>query len=190
MRGRDRILAKIAAFACLAAFLPVAAGADGLTEAKVKSAFLYNFTKFVTWPPGSFSDSHQPLTICTLGPDRLKGTLEDTLNGKTVDGRRLTARQVSSDGDVKGCQVVFVAEQTSGTRAAFLREARMPNLLTVTEMEETGAVAAGAAISRGAIITFVLDENRMRFVINNGAAEKAGLSISSKLLNLALEVEK
>jgi hypothetical protein len=190
MRGCDRILVQTTALACLAAFVAVGAQADDLTEAKVKSAFLYNFTKFVTWPQGSFSDSHQPLTICTLGPDRLQGTLEDTLSAKTVDGRRLTARQVGGDGDVKGCQILFVAGQTSGTRAAFLHEARIPNLLTVTEVEEPGAVAPGAAIARGAMITFVLDENRVRFVINNNAAEKAGLSISSKLLNLALEVEK
>jgi hypothetical protein len=38
----------------------------------------------------------------------------------------------------------------------------------------------------GAIITFVLEANRVRFVINDKAAQKAGLTISSKLLRLAV----
>jgi YfiR/HmsC-like len=59
------------------------------TEYQVKAAFLYNFAKFVDWPPSAFSDAKQPLDICVYGRDPFGTALEDALMGKTIGERRV-----------------------------------------------------------------------------------------------------
>jgi hypothetical protein len=63
--------------------------------------------------------------------------------------------------------------------------AKLPGVLTLTESNRLRKSERS-----GAVITFVLDQNRVRFVIDIKAAEKAGLTICSKLLSLALEVQQ
>ena len=60
------------------------APAQTAAEYDVKAAFLYNFTKFVDWPPASFPDPNS-LKICVLGDDPFGGSLE-TVAGEQVGG--------------------------------------------------------------------------------------------------------
>ncbi|HSU33922.1 MAG TPA: YfiR family protein [Bryobacteraceae bacterium] len=160
-------------------------GAETLTEKKVKAAFLYNFAKFVQWPAGSLSSSRQPFVFCTLGATPLGGTLDEVLQGKTIDDHPLLARHLASLASVNGCQVLFVSAPKDGGAFTFPANLRLPGLLTVTEAESKNQVC-----KNGAIITFVLESNRVRFVIDDKAAQKVGLVISSKLLSLALPAGK
>jgi YfiR/HmsC-like len=159
--------------------------ADTGTEYQVKAGFLYNFSKFVTWPPETFVDARQLFNICTSGEQSWSQTFEEALKGKTVDERAVITRIVHSEKDVKGCQVLFVPAPEESKWQSLMLNARFPGMLTVTESNRLKKHERS-----GAVITFVLDENRVRFVIDTKAAEKAGLTISSKLLSLALEVQQ
>ena len=108
--------------------------------------------------------------------------MESGLDGKTIDGRQLRARKLENPHDLSGCQVLFVSGPVSLKNSSLFSQPT-PNILTVTE-SVPGAPASGA------MITLVLDSNRVRFIIDNRTAEKAGLSISSKLLSLALQVQR
>ena len=160
-------------------------GAETLTEKKVKSAFLYNFAKFVEWPAGSLSSSRQPFVFCTLGDNPLGGTLDEVLQGKTIDEHPLLSRHLTSLASVSGCQVLFISGPKESGAPTFPANLRLPGLLTVTEAESKNQVC-----KNGAIITFVLESNRVRFVIDDKGAQRAGLVISSKLLSLALPAAK
>lgn len=159
--------------------------AETLTESKVKSAFLYNFAKFVKWPPNSLADPTAPFTFCTIGDNPLQGTLDEVLQGKTLDDHPLLSRHLGHASDAKGCQVLFVSESASSGSKNSLTSLRLPGLLVVGEFSNKRDVS-----KEGAMITFVLESNRVRFVIDTKAAGQAGLTISSRLLSLALAVEK
>jgi hypothetical protein len=47
-------------------------------EYPVKLAFLYNFTKFVEWPPSSYGEAGSPLTICIVGDDPFSPNLRES----------------------------------------------------------------------------------------------------------------
>src|SRR5205814_1156019 len=64
-RGFGGYLALLA----LAGALPAGARAQAISEYQVKAAFLYNFARFVQWPPQSFKNAHDPIAICVLGPN-------------------------------------------------------------------------------------------------------------------------
>ncbi len=158
--------------------------AETLTESKVKSAFLYNFAKFVKWPANS-PPASAPFTFCTIGDNPLQGTLDEVLQGKTLDGRPLLSRHLEHVTDAKGCQVLFVSESADPENGKSPANLRLPGLLVVSEATNKKELP-----KEGAMITFVLESNRVRFVVDTKAAGQSGLVISSKLLSLALVVER
>ena len=51
-----------------------------MNEYKIKAVFLYNFAKFVEWPPNVFPDANTPFVIGVLGQDPFGSYLEDTVS--------------------------------------------------------------------------------------------------------------
>ncbi len=146
-------------------------------EYQVKAAFLYNFAKFVDWPPSAFRDAKQPLDICVYGRDPFGSALEDALLGKTIGERRVGLGRATQFQDLAGCQVVFVGAPARESAAELANRLKGRAVLLVGESD-------GFAVS-GGTIQFTIEDNRVRFVINPDAADRAGLKISSKLLALA-----
>ena len=76
----------------------------------------------------------------------------------------------------KTCQIVFISQSKQKNTAEILKALDGAGVLTVTENMPSES---------GLMINFLLDDDRIRFEINNTAAEKVGLKLSSKLLMLA-----
>ena len=72
MPNRRQWMTWVAA-AILLAPAPAAAQRSDSSEAPVKAAFLYNFTKFVEWPDAAFAQPSSPFVVCAgrLRLDRL-----------------------------------------------------------------------------------------------------------------------
>ena len=146
------------------------------SEYQVKAAFLYNFVKFVEWPAAAI-DSREPITLCVLGKDPFGGELARAIEGKSVNGRPIATRRISEAVAAQSCQVLFVSSSESGRVAEILKTIRAWSILTVSDADRFS--------ERGGMISFVMDDQRVRFQINAKAAEAADLKISSKLLKLA-----
>jgi len=178
MIGRAAMLGLVALGKCLAAEPPE----QPFDEYRVKAAFLYNFAKFVEWPAESFQGALAPFAICVLGRDPFGRSLEDTVAGRTIDGRSFVVRHIVSVKQAAGCQVLFIGGDQNKRVAPILAEIATPGVLTVGE-SDSGA-------SAGAIISFILAAGKVRFAINAAAAEREKLRISSRLLSLAVAVAK
>lgn len=166
------LLAAIGVFAAAAAVSPRAQ--DVPPDYRVKAAFLYNFVKFVEWPAAA---SAAPLSICVAGRNPFGNFLDNLIRGEVVNGRRLETRVIlEPDPD---CDVVFVPE--GAATSAYLRAVRGRPTLTIGE--------GGGFIAQGGIARFYIDGGNVRFEINPGAADQAGLRISSRLLQLARIVD-
>jgi hypothetical protein len=150
-------------------------------EYQVKAAFLYNFAKFVQWPPESFRSAAESITICVMGLDPFGHFLEDTVAGRAIDGRSLIVRHISSVKQVTGCHIVFIGSAESKRSPLTPAEIAAPGVLTIGESDTSGAA--------GAIINFRLDGEKVRLDVNVDAADRAKLRISSRLLSLAHIVE-
>jgi len=146
-------------------------------EYQVKAAFLYNFAKFVEWPPDALPNEHSPIVIGILGEDPFGHVLDETVLGKSVNGHELQVTRAKAVQDLKGCQIIFVSSSERKRLPEILANLRGADVLTVGDTE-------GFAPS-GGIIQFTLRENRVRLMVNVEAAERARLKISSRLLALA-----
>jgi hypothetical protein len=157
--------------------LPVVAAPQSASEYQVKSAFLFNFTKFVEWPADAFPNADTTLQICVLGEDPFGGDFEQMIEDKTVNGRRLEVAHPDGVPQARSCQILFIAFSQERRVRGILRGLTGSSVLTVAD-------TPGFA-KMGGIINFVLDENRVRFEINLKAAERAHLKLSARLLTVA-----
>jgi hypothetical protein len=152
------------------------AGDEGssATEQGVKAAFLLNFTKFVEWPAASEqSRANEDFLVCVLGESSIATALEGIFKGETAGGRKVAVRRLAKPGEY--CEVLFIPG-TERNQAEVLRQAG-PGVLTVGE--------APSFLQDGGVIRFVVEDRRVRFDVNRGAAERASLRISSRLLRVA-----
>lgn len=148
---------------------------SAMPEDEIKAAFLFNFAKFIEWPPIPGNDG--PLVLCVLGRDAFAATLEHTVQNKRVNGRPLVVKHLAGPQESKGCQVVFFCGNDKNRLKQLLDSLPSTSILTVGEADQFA--------QRGGMINFVKDANRLRFDINVDAASRAGIRISSRLLQLA-----
>jgi hypothetical protein len=150
------------------------------SEYQVKAAFLYNFAKFVEWPPSSFSGAPAPLRICILGQDPFGQELRSITNEKMVNGRKLEVSQVADLQQARSCHILFIASSERTSMKQILEGLRGAGVLTVADTK--------GFTDQGGMINFVLENDRVQFEVNRKTAEQAGLKISSKLLSIAKSV--
>ena len=147
------------------------------SEYEVKAAFLFNFTRFVTWSHDE--NSAEPLEICIVGTDPFKELL-DPIRGRLSQGRELQLRYPEINSDLSGCDVLYISESQSRNLNLLFDAARQQGILTVSDLPEF--------VRKGGMVGYVKQGNVIRFEINLKAATDAGLTINSRLLELAVRV--
>ena len=147
------------------------------TEYQVKAAYLYNFAKFVEWPTSGTAQATSPLALCVLDDKQFEATLREVVSGKSIGSHPVTVIPVGEAGQARDCRVLFISFSHRRETSRVLEELGNASVLTVGEMD--GFVQAGG------MINFVLDDNHVHFQVNEKAATRAGLRVSSRLLNIA-----
>lgn len=141
-------------------------------EYQVKAAFLFNFVKFVQWP-----DADGALVIGVIGDSPIEAPLRLAVRGRNASGRTLEVRRLEADAELRGVHVVYISEAEARRTPDILRRADRLAVLTVGD--------SVPFLREGGMIRFFVEQNRVRFQINAGAADRAGLRINSQLLSLA-----
>lgn len=172
--------ASLLLLAALALAMP--ARAVEADEYKVKGAFLFNFARFVEWPAQSQVGAKGEIRVCVLGNDEVTSILSEVLQGRSTGTRDVMVRRIDDLSSVAWCRIFFI------TKFADMEPEVVVNALGATSILTVGETAGFAA--NGGMVNFTGDESEVRFEINEGAARRAGLKISSKLLRLAELVEE
>jgi hypothetical protein len=159
---------------CTLGMTPAQAQSDRLALA-VKATFLVKFGAYVAWPVAALADG-APLSICTIGDGQpLDGLLDSAAKGQGVGGHAVVVRHLATVDRGSGCQIVWLGDGQAGAMSADAP------ILTVTD--------AADAAHRG-MIDFEIVDGRVRFSVDQDAASAAGLTISSKLLQIAVSVRQ
>ena len=164
----------------LALFLTASPAAAESLEYSVKANYLVRFAAFVQWPPEAFPTPTSALAICVLGADPFGADLTNAAAGQMINGRAIIVRKLARVDARSACNILYVGrggEQTVREVSDILE--RRPVLIVTDE-------ARGA--ERGHL-HFVVAGNRVRFHIDDAAAKQSGLTISSRLLSLAVTVK-
>lgn len=146
------------------------------SEYQMKAAFLYNFAKYVDWPPATLPE-HAPLVIGVFGQDPFGAALDDIIRNKVISGHPLVARHLTLLREATNCQVLFISSSEKKHWPEISSALAGSSVLTVSENWDQFTEAGG-------MIYFFMEERRVCFDINDSAARKANLNISSKLIQL------
>ena len=181
--SRRAALGRLLALALTGAVAPALAQSDAerALEHRVKAAFLYRFTEFVTWPDAAYPRADAPFVIAVVGPgaDVVVENLRAITAGRNVAGRTIEVRRVGASDAILAAQVVYVAGNDLPRTREIMQKAPR-HALVVTE--------ADGALENGAVINFVVVQERVRFDASIESAEKRGLRLSSRLLAVARAV--
>lgn len=174
-----KLLATVTPIFLLISLTTNSACAEESLEYKIKAAYLYNFTKFISWPETPVAT----FNICVVGVDPFK----DLLNGletKNVQGKPIRILRYSSLSQVKDCQIVYFDNTDS------LPNIVLPNALLVGNLNNSLTVSSQPFFAEsGGMIGFVLEEEKVKLHINLKALKQSGLGISAKLIEVSTLVE-
>lgn len=154
--------------------LPAVAGGERLTATpdQLRALYVQRLVKYMAWPEGRGPAPGEPFIVAATDPARLKPWFPDPGEGGGDDGVRFKLVRWPAD-----CHVlVLTGAPTREMAAVLMRVADLP-VLTVTQ-DLHGP-------ERGAIINFYMRGGHLRIEVNPAAARRAGLAVSSRLLQLA-----
>ncbi len=171
------LLAGMLAFALLLNFQQTGAQNKPVLEYQVKAAFLYNFTRFISWPSSAFNSPTAPFVIGIIGNDPFGSYLEDIIDQEKVGDHPLIVQRYHDIKDINNCQILYISMGDDNKIKEVIAGVAHKNVLTVSD--------AAKVVNRGGIINFFKDDNKLRVQINAAAAKAAGVEISSKLLKIS-----
>lgn len=148
---------------------------EGSVEYKIKAGYLYNFTKFISWP----EDNSETFNLCILGTDPF-GDLIDPIEQRSafehpIRLHRLNDASAFASGNPPRCHILFVSAAVKS----------IPKLqdrtLTVGESLDFAR--------RGGMIGFINKDGKIKLQINLATVRQSALKISAKLLEVSEIIE-
>ena len=171
--------------AILAAFLlanpsRVAAGQLAQNEYRLKANFLAMSPSFVEWPVDAVTSSRGTFALCVYGDFFFGTTLAEMARASKVQGRRIEVKWIKKEGDLRACNLLFVSRSEQKHYESVTQAVRGTSILTIGETPEF--------LDAGGMVSLVMEGSKLQFDVNLGAAERAHLKMSSRLLALARHV--
>jgi hypothetical protein len=148
-------------------------------NAKTKTLFIYNFTKYVEWPESMRTGS---FVIGVYGDyPSLLSELQNMASTKTAGSQKITIIQYQSLESIVPCHLLYINEDKGGDLPGVIKKLGEHPTLIVADAE-------GAA-KKGACINFYYEASKQRMEINAETIRKRELKISGQLLSLAKVVQ-
>lgn len=175
-----RLGAACAAAAALAVAVSASGGEGGAVQgvrvSELTAAFLYNFAKFTEWPPEALPPA-SALALCVADSDRVARALHEAVAGRDIAGHPLIVRRMARHDPSEPCHLLYADDFDAERGRRLVEGLKGAPVLTVSDFAEFTDIG-------GAIYLFE-DRGKMRFAVNVGAAQRARLRLSSRLLSLA-----
>jgi hypothetical protein len=179
---RSRAITRIGLMICLIALVARTAPAQDATEPALKSALVFNFAKFTTWPSDVLPRS-ATLVACVVGSHDVSAALQRAVRDRQLDGHAIAVSDRDLDDprpSFRTCHLLYVTGSDPKQVARRLDSLRGAPVLTIVDVDDP-ALAIGIA-------NVFVENGRMRFRVDNSLAREGRLEISSRLLSLAAGV--
>jgi len=156
--------------------------AQKYSEYDVKAAYVYNFAKFISWPAHYF-EKKDVLVIGVYKNQNFGEVLERVLENKKIKSKFWEIIFINSVEEFEDCDILFVSNSSKEETIKLIKKTNKKSILTIGNN-------IPMFCQYGGIINFTPKGSRKRFEINNDAAIKHKIKISSKLLTLARIITK
>lgn len=157
------------------ALFPASQGRAQQDERAVRAAFVFNLTKYVSWP----SDKKR-LVIGVVDAGSMGNVLKQILEKKVSSGREISIVVRPSDAELRDCDVLYFSDSSAARIQSFLNRIGSDSILTVGETDQFARA--------GGTVSLVRSGDQIEIEVNLAALHKRKLEMSSRLLNLAVIV--
>ncbi len=181
-RQKDGMNGTLAALLCLVLSLLGGPSRAVVTEPEydLKAKYLYKITDYVDWPAAAFPQEKSPFVIGVIGEDQFGANLDNIVEGKSLSTHKIVVKRFKKQTDLETCHILFVCRSEKDRMSKIVERVGKAHTLIIGDNDQ--------CLARGGTINFILEDKKVRFEINADAAERAGLKISSKLMQLATKV--
>ncbi len=152
------------------------------SEERVKAAFIYKFLNYADWPPASFAKPESPYVIGVIGADAIADELAKISAGRSVNSRPAVIKKIQPGDALHGIHVLFIGKAERARQPQLLKQVQLQPILAITETE--------GALAQGSMINFLLIDDHVRFEVALEPVEKSGMKLSSRMLTVAISVDK
>lgn len=179
-QGGSRIRSMLVALVVIAGVLTVTtqAGAQiSVSEYKLKSAYIYSFGNYTTWPIG-MTRGRTDIVIGVCGATPIFAPLSKVAAKRRINGRQIRLELPQTHEERSLCDIVFVARSVPEEEQKKI----------ILELADEAVLLVGENpnfIANGGMVEFRLQETTVKFDINVEATKKANLVLNAKLLRLA-----
>lgn len=151
----------------------VALLSQGASVYKVQAVYIYNFTKHVNW-----KSNEANFNIGVYGSSEVLTELQTILKGKVVGVKPIVVKSLTNTNEILACDIVYVSHDKNTEVAGIADKVKSKGILVIGEESE--------ATKKGAAISFVLVNGKLKFKINQKSLQEAGLQVSDALLTLGI----
>ena len=143
---------------------------------KYKSVFTLNIIRYIGWPEETKKGD---FVIGVIKDREISSWLKNLSKGKKFGYQNIVIKDFKSPNEVTDCQVVYISDMVNMSKYASAIIDKLGGKNTLIIAEKNGATKYGA------MINFVIRDNKLKFEIKKENASKFGLSISSKLSTMS-----
>jgi hypothetical protein len=143
------------------------------TNYQVHSLFVMNIARYSTWPsPG------KEFTITVFGKSKVYDELVKQVAGKSINGALVKVVQAEDLLQVGTPQIIYLADGKSSQLSDVLKATEGKPIMVITEREGLHKKGAGFSF-------VIMENNTLRYDINNAELEKRQIKVSKNLTALA-----
>lgn len=147
---------------------------------KYKAVFTLNFIRYIGWTDEA---KQGDFVIGVLKNHKVAEWLSTQSGGKKFGYQKVVVKEFNSVNEVEDCQVLYVSSSINFAKYSdALFRILGKSSFVITEAE--------GATKHGSVINFVIRNNNLKFEIAEANIKSTGLSISSKLSNMAAAIKK
>ena len=145
-------------------------------EYRYHPIFIYNFSKYIEWPPPSTSGD---FVICVVGDDQAYQQMVNISQKKRkIKNQNLVVKKCNALSEIGESNIVFITKSTKVSSEEIEAQFHQPGTLVITEHR-------GMA-ERGAHINFIATaDSKIGFELNTTSTQNAGLRVANTLATLA-----
>jgi len=174
MSKLSKLLKLLLCLVSVGVCLPVYSESVTDRELQIKAAYIYNFTKFITWNQTFLSSEN--FNFCIVEDDYFTDILIKIINRRYVAGKKTFIRNIRKTDLINDCHLIYIPQQDSSLNDFYLKKSFKTLSLTVGNNNDFN--------KQGGIIRFYTQRNKLKFEINNVKATEAGYKIKPQLLML------
>jgi hypothetical protein len=143
------------------------------SDEELRAAYIYNFAKYIRWPT---DNQIFVIGIYSVNTDAAIA-LKTTLKGKKIAGKDIVIKILDDNHTAASCQIIYCPDIENKKLASLLEMISQKPVLLVTKED---------LIKKGAMISFLIEDEKIRFKLKKDALTKAGLFPTEGLLRLAI----